>query len=391
MIHFQHSEPGACLRATEVKPKLDRFLVDWLSAKGIAIPKEWRLDPKKSALNYKMRIVPPKDGKPTAKPHELYFGNMGKDSPDELKTVFYKDKIVLRIACFCKGTADLSRVPLKNNGKANASAVTLLELLDIALPHFFVVEAFGSRSGKGFGCFTLAQRHGALSADFELFCPDYYFIKYEEKERVISVLDDIWVISGMMKSGFNLTYKHSDDYYKGRIFRFFSNKKIGSDKAFMKNKVLCGTDVSPENEKRTSYQTYRFSRAMLGLTDHIEFRASQNKTTRRGDVTIEHAEKNPDKAIKRFASPVLYRLQNNTLYIIPQKIPDRMFGATFILNDREKIATPTKAEFNLLDFLDFFMGEFNSLVEIKDFKSYKISKVVSQNLLIEKKAGEIHA
>ena len=28
MIHFQSKEPGACLRATEVKPKLDRFIIE---------------------------------------------------------------------------------------------------------------------------------------------------------------------------------------------------------------------------------------------------------------------------------------------------------------------------------------------------------------------------
>ncbi|MEG1331776.1 MAG: hypothetical protein RSC97_10070, partial [Eubacterium sp.] len=27
LIHFQSEEPGACLRASEVKPKLDRFIM----------------------------------------------------------------------------------------------------------------------------------------------------------------------------------------------------------------------------------------------------------------------------------------------------------------------------------------------------------------------------
>ena len=30
MIHFQHYEEGATLRASEVKPKLDRFLIELL-------------------------------------------------------------------------------------------------------------------------------------------------------------------------------------------------------------------------------------------------------------------------------------------------------------------------------------------------------------------------
>ena len=53
LIHFQHSEPGATLRATEAKPKLDRFLKR--KAKN-EIKKSWLIG-ESEALNYKMRIV----------------------------------------------------------------------------------------------------------------------------------------------------------------------------------------------------------------------------------------------------------------------------------------------------------------------------------------------
>ena len=53
MIHFQHSEPGATLTATEAKPKLDRFLKR--KAKN-EIKKSWLIG-ESDALNYKMRIV----------------------------------------------------------------------------------------------------------------------------------------------------------------------------------------------------------------------------------------------------------------------------------------------------------------------------------------------
>ena len=61
MIHFQSSEAGATLRASEVKPKLDKFLIKQLGdgdyEKGIEKAKEkgWIIGGY-PALNYKMRF-----------------------------------------------------------------------------------------------------------------------------------------------------------------------------------------------------------------------------------------------------------------------------------------------------------------------------------------------
>jgi hypothetical protein len=64
LIHFQHSQKGATLRATEVKPKLDRFVLTALGngnyEAGIeeAKNKGWLIGKKceHPALNYKIRI-----------------------------------------------------------------------------------------------------------------------------------------------------------------------------------------------------------------------------------------------------------------------------------------------------------------------------------------------
>ena len=53
LIHFQHSEPGATLRVTEAKPKLDRFLKQKAENE---IKDSWLIG-ESDALNYKMRIV----------------------------------------------------------------------------------------------------------------------------------------------------------------------------------------------------------------------------------------------------------------------------------------------------------------------------------------------
>jgi hypothetical protein len=68
MIHFQHDQAGATLRATEVKPKLDRYVRKHLNAK------------KDDRLRYQAHIRPVGDPvEYSDRPHSLYFGNMGNN------------------------------------------------------------------------------------------------------------------------------------------------------------------------------------------------------------------------------------------------------------------------------------------------------------------------
>ena len=62
LIHFQHDQAGATLRASEVKPKLDRFIID---AYGLAVNGKPKEEYKKyfigegknnMVLDYQMRI-----------------------------------------------------------------------------------------------------------------------------------------------------------------------------------------------------------------------------------------------------------------------------------------------------------------------------------------------
>ena len=68
LIHFQHYQDNATLRASEVKPQLDRFLLTQLGdgdyETGIerARIKEWLIgDGNHPALNYQMKISPMDD------------------------------------------------------------------------------------------------------------------------------------------------------------------------------------------------------------------------------------------------------------------------------------------------------------------------------------------
>lgn len=68
IIHFQHDQAGATLRASEVKPKLDRFLLNKMeqeTGKRVAVLKEDNgyavmfTDKEHNALNYRMNFEVP--------------------------------------------------------------------------------------------------------------------------------------------------------------------------------------------------------------------------------------------------------------------------------------------------------------------------------------------
>jgi hypothetical protein len=56
MIHFQHDETGATLRASEVKPKLDKFIIKQLGGEANVPECYWLDKDRNGALNYKMQI-----------------------------------------------------------------------------------------------------------------------------------------------------------------------------------------------------------------------------------------------------------------------------------------------------------------------------------------------
>ena len=56
ILHFQHGQQGATLRATEVKPKLDKFIHQVFERKKLSLNPDWLIGPDKRALDDKMRI-----------------------------------------------------------------------------------------------------------------------------------------------------------------------------------------------------------------------------------------------------------------------------------------------------------------------------------------------
>lgn len=373
LIHFQHSEPHACLRATEVKPKLDRFLIEQLEKDdrfGDGRWKKWFVgDGSQQSFDYMMRITPNseqvdrtqsieraiakiknQDYKHFHEIHKNYFGNMASEKKREEKkkairetfkeSLFYKDGLTLTIRCF---------VP------------ELLTFIDEHICGFFMMHNFGTRQRKGFGSFTVdISTEPNAPEDCDLvgkYCQNAYCCELDGNVSANALLNAVWVISGFLKSGFNLNNNKKNkkenaasnirekDYVRGFVFRYFQRGKnpLANDKAFVKQKVLLNVyDEETPGEHRRFYGNnvrYRYVRGLLGTNENSRFCRAPNAHTPVYDIYTHSAE-----GIERFPSPLLFKPIGKFVFILPQKMPDKIFGSEFyILKKKQEEEYDSKA------------------------------------------------
>ena len=358
LIHFQHSEPHACLRATEVKPKLDRFLIEQLEKDdrfGDGRWKKWFVgDGSQQSFDYMMRITPNseqvertqsieraiakienQDYKRFHGIHKNYFGNMASEKKREEKkkairetfkeSLFYKDGLTLTIRCF---------IP------------ELLTFIDEHIRGFFMMHNFGTRQRKGFGSFTVdINTEPNAPKGFDLvrkYCPNAYYCKLDNDVNADALLDAVWVISAFLRSGFN---RGEGNYVRGFVFRYFQREKnpLANDKAFVKQKVLRNVyDEANRGEHLHPYGNnvrYRYVRGLLGTNENSRFCRDPNAHTPVYDIYTHSAE-----GVERFPSPLLFKPIGKFVFILPQKMPDEIFGSEFyILKKKQEEEYDSKA------------------------------------------------
>lgn len=360
LIHFQHSEPHACLRATEVKPKLDRFLIEQLEKDdrfGDGRWKKWFVgDGSQQSFDYMMRITPNSEQvertqsieraiaraehrPPNASFHEIhknYFGNMasGNNIQDTIRetfkeSLFYKDGLTLTIRCF---------IP------------ELLTFIDEHIRGFFMMHNFGTRQRKGFGSFTVdINTQPNAPKGFDLvgkYCPNAYYCKLDGNVNADALLDAVWVISAFLRSGFN---RGEGNYVRGFVFRYFQREKnpLANDKAFVKQKVLRNVyDEATRGEHLHPYGNnvrYRYVRGLLGTNENSRFCRDPRGETRE-DLTVHNIYIHSAEGVERFPSPLLFKPIGKFVFILPQKMPDEIFGSEFyILKKKQEEEYDSKA------------------------------------------------
>ncbi len=416
MIHFQHDQTGATLRATEVKPKLDRYLLKCAESDKIdqETLQSWLIkgnsdgEKKKDKMHdrknfcYKMRIERkgrPDDSQITLDDCKFYFGNQGNGNKKEL--VF--NNCELKIICF---------IP------------ALREFIDKHIGDFFALHNFGTRQTKGFGGFRIdSQDDKDIATAIEKSGCFYFYadMSEEDQQSIKKRMDHALSVYSVMKNGLNLLNRR---YIKGfsmrRYFEDSQKNQTGSDKAFIKSKIIKTlpdkTDRNPERSIHSPYANHLFIRALLGLAEQYEFRddlrncggytyvnakgklvqvwnpvgvAVINCPTKEDgtpDVTWDRAETNmktivdalKKKAeIQRFASPVLIKIYKNRIYFLFNDSYKMMLNKMFLfiafnkpdkntvyyesietsLSEHHYIKTP--AEFNVKEFIANFVRYFN--------------------------------
>ena len=383
IIHFQHNQEGATLRATEVKPKLDRFLIATVfndtfdlfktyligydaqeEAKYVRENKVYRTKwAGKEAFNYKIKIlngtdktesIPDFINKKKKFETDLYpfvLANMGgQDDKNDLKNL--KKFETVDIIFHCLHTSLLKKI--YNN-----------------IASFFLFHNFGNRQSKGFGSFyPFRKEKNSFIEPLELLQksnkPIFYFT-LPPNDTDKAVFEKADMVYRLLKAGFNFPdYKKDKEgkldygaergefeiYQKSFIIDYFIKKfKIGSEKRAIKEKLF---DPSLRiSSDKSLIGGNQYVRAILGSAEFFEYKGKP----RNGTVTVKSEE------VDRFPSPILFKIIDNSVYLIPGDWSE-IKNTSFELNDGRNNPITIKVpnvSLDLKDLLQNFTSHYNSI------------------------------
>lgn len=209
MWHFQHDESGCCLRATEVKPKLDKYLLE----KEPGLKKFIFAG---NALEYKLSFVAPESiNQVMSNNSPLFFGNMG-DWRNQKQLIFYKDPIEMHILSFHD---------------------ELIKTIKKHLCEFFGTHSFGTRQDKGFGFFFPEDKELPQSEFSNPFGAQYMFTV--PTADYDSIFNHIYYFHKLIRSGIN----ENKVYYKSLMYFYAKANNQQWDKPIIRHKFQLYTDV----------------------------------------------------------------------------------------------------------------------------------------------------
>lgn len=377
LIHFQHDQDGATLRASEVKPKLDRFIIgilqkemereshrqfprntpeeekSFLTAFKKKYP-DYLVGGEKAehlALHYQMRVEASerdpsfdalisvgietnKEGKRKLKYKNLpnFFGNMMTidqyDKGETIKKISFHKKINVYFI--------LSSTTLKDKIEANIS-------------DFFLKHNFGTRQTKGFGSFSIDDKTTLLEKPF-------FFSLILGRGGFCELFEQIELFYKCLKSGLNIKTKDNGQivdklYYKSLMFQYAKslseqwdkrtirhghflfhakyNNEMANPKTGILNTRTSSETVTSSFSKPEERKYYDF-RDLLGLSTEQDWlfydkaKITKKVTFNQGEETIE---------IERFNSPITFKpifdetKEQWIVYILLNEIPSLYLGA----------------------------------------------------------------
>lgn len=370
LIHFQHDQYGATLRASEVKPKLDRFIITKVGNgnydTGIEMlrrenPIVFLSKNDTSSFDYKMKIA----NANTDRGNEYmiassinseniemlrsrgvqvisntpYFAQESKNKSiinkklrwDDIpkKGVFYDCNIIVTITVFNQN-------------------YRIANLLKQYIQDFFIVHNFGTRQSKGFGVYDVKSisyfdKSGekidvTLNSNIESILKDNFLFVYKKKtlpdfDSVFSIINNDYKL---LKSGSNSPYR------KSKLMLYFKKCDIRWEKKFLKyfftdiysNKnndcyvLKCKEKNKPNYTSADDDLEYMYIRALLGLSEQYEFLLNNPPLDDPNNKLIIKIKSN-SSSIQRFQSPLLFKFYNETIYLVGNEVNEQIKGAEF--------------------------------------------------------------
>ncbi|MGC8866152.1 MAG: hypothetical protein ACP5O2_10590 [Bacteroidales bacterium] len=357
LIHFQWSEEGATLRASEVKPKLDRFLINKIGKRSIK--QQWTKEIKdkqnseKLSLDYKLWITEDENDKkiyyiPVTNLPKSYNNenNIKKDIADILESRKANIHLIKNTPYFANQeplkneNLNETKLAVVNNGNIKVTILTkhveLYHYIKENIEEFFCVNNFGQRQSKGFGTFYLKS----TTEDILEKALEKNFQKFIKLSKSINSIEDLF-------KKIDKDYKTIKNNPSGEtlVKEYFSKKQgISWEKEYI-------SKVVAQKGKKESFegQNIYFVRALLGLPTFFDYPQLKPKMK----VEIKNAD------FERFSSPLTFKVfyRSNKHYqiyiaatenykiIINQKFKFKCEGREETLN--------TPEDFDIIDFMEF--------------------------------------
>ncbi len=374
LIHFQHYQDGATLRATEVKPKLDRFIITQLGNgnydNGIAIARNnrWLVgDGKKPALDYKLRILPIKsenykieEGRNNS--FQPFFANIGEEYIGNEKGIVI-------------ATEEMQSSIISTNFKLFEKIKQKNTIID-----FFALNNFGTRQTKGFGSFSVTSIEKKL-VEFpkQLFAYNFQ-IKIDKsllKDTFFlykQIFSKINYFYKTLRSGINESRKPVNNfvpklYFKSLLYEYVNSQlKEQWDKKTIKanfiqikqaeecylhsDAIVCGA------AQQSTTHRYKNFRDLFGLSsdekwgDTFKLTKAHVESDNTGNWIL--VDKNADNLITRFKSPLVFKIiRTNDFFSVYLKFQIDELTQNIYTNSYFQVANDKGDKFEIPFFRNF--------------------------------------
>ncbi len=337
IIHFQHDQEGATLRASEVKPKLDKFILTKLSAetKANGVKEGWiKVKDGKTWLDYKMKI----ESKQIDSSIQLtivhdrnnkYYARLNNQSKDEFPFLL----------CNMGGKTtqeELMNLSLYKENKLYITVVNkdLCELIEDNIAAMFAVSNFGQRTTKGFGSFSVISLEGGKKEwsfpKFNDLVPDKTpMLRFSvsgdnmlnKQLMLFQTLDFYWKC---LKSGINYSKRKQDRnnsvkilnperYIKPYIYTYLNQVRFKTwEKRLIKETFPQLKTKTPNRYIASNNNQPIFARGMLGCPMFFEYKIPQgtfhpNNEGRPVEDKKEYRVNISNSEIERISSPIVFK------------------------------------------------------------------------------------